>query len=123
MNVIFSPSCETAAHAGCHLDPGNILTKEIDGSVPEAWQPASPRVSGKLLIVFSLFNKALHDSPALPPFSLFQLPKPKGPLNAKVFIKAGESGLARGHSRCSNGCLGKAGIKRLPVTGRGEQLR
>lgn len=75
MNSIFSLGCETVAQAGCHLDTGNILATEIEGSLPEAWQLAFPRVSGKLLIVLSLFNKALHDFS--PPPILVQLSKPK----------------------------------------------
>lgn len=35
-------------------------------------------------------------------------------LNAKVFIMAVESVLARGHPWCSTGCLGKTGIRKLP---------
>lgn len=37
----------------------------------------------------------------------------KNSQNAKVFIMAVESGLARGHPWCSTGCLGKSGIRKL----------
>ena len=48
----------------------------------------------------------------------------KSSLNAKVFIMAVESGLARGHPWCSTGCLGKTGIRKATtLTGRGNQLR
>lgn len=49
-------------------------------------------------------------------------------LNAKVFIMAMESGLARGHPWCSTGCLGKTGIRKRPqsqatATNRAEWLQ
>lgn len=42
---------------------------------PQAWQLASPWVSGEILIVFSLFNKALHEF--LPPLSLLSQKLPQ----------------------------------------------
>lgn len=76
-NLFFLLQWQQCNHRAYQLDSGNVLAEESDGCIPGAWQLASSWVSGEILIVFSLFNKALHEF--LPPLAVLSQKLPKHP--------------------------------------------